>query len=92
LNDELEKIREEAIIVQLKYNPGISLEELRKTTNDLRQNSLCPDRDSNRAPPEYKSRALPLEQVNQEIGILYIPVYSLYRRLRNEPPTYVIIL
>jgi hypothetical protein len=29
---------------------------------NLGQDSLCPERDLNRAPPEYQSRASPLEQ------------------------------
>jgi hypothetical protein len=36
-------------------------DRLRKTTENLIQESRCPGRHSNRALSEYKSRALPLE-------------------------------
>jgi hypothetical protein len=36
------------------------MERPRKIARNLSQDSRCPGRDSNRAPPEYKSRALPL--------------------------------
>jgi hypothetical protein len=38
------------------------LEGLRKTMTDSGQDSPCSGRDSNRAPPEYKSKALRLHQ------------------------------
>jgi hypothetical protein len=34
---------------------------LRRTTTNLSQNSLCAGLDSNRAPPQYKSKAIQLE-------------------------------
>jgi hypothetical protein len=37
-------------------------EGLMKTTINLSQGSQCSARDSNRAPPEYKSRELPLDE------------------------------
>jgi hypothetical protein len=45
----------------LRYYLGIRLEELRKTTGNISQESRCPGRDSNQVPPEHKSDALPLE-------------------------------
>jgi hypothetical protein len=33
----------------------------RENRESLRQNTVCPARDSNRAPPEYNSEALPTE-------------------------------
>jgi hypothetical protein len=43
-------------------NRDIILEGLRKSTKDLTHDSRCPSLDSNRTPPEYKLRALPLSQ------------------------------
>jgi hypothetical protein len=47
----------------LKYYLGNCLEDLRKTTStkDISQDSRCRGRDSNRSPPEYKAKALPLQ-------------------------------
>jgi hypothetical protein len=42
--------------------PGLCLQGLRKTTKVFRQDSRCPDRDSNRKPKDYKSVTLPLDQ------------------------------
>jgi hypothetical protein len=47
MNNDLETIWED-----------ISFEGLRNTEIILNQDSSCPCRDSNPAPPEYKSRAL----------------------------------
>jgi hypothetical protein len=44
----------------LSYSSGIYVEEGRKTTKILSQNSWCADRDSNQAPPEYKALAITL--------------------------------
>jgi hypothetical protein len=33
--DELERIRKEAIVIELRFEPDIYLEELRKTTKEL---------------------------------------------------------
>jgi hypothetical protein len=40
----------------------------RKTKKNLRQCSSCRDRDSNRTPPEYCSRTLPLHQIARLLG------------------------
>jgi hypothetical protein len=45
-----------------RYYPGIRVEWLMKATSNFNQGSLCPGRDSNRVPPEYKSVLLPLNQ------------------------------
>jgi hypothetical protein len=37
------------------------MERLTKTTINLREDGGRPDRNSNRVPPKYKSKALPLE-------------------------------
>jgi hypothetical protein len=42
----------------LKYYSGICLEELKKTTKDLSQDSRSPDRDFNPGPPEYEAGML----------------------------------
>jgi hypothetical protein len=49
-------------MAQSRQHPGICLGTLRTTTEDLSQGRRCCGRDSNRAPPEYESRALPLCQ------------------------------
>jgi hypothetical protein len=62
VNNELQRIRKEALWSDLRYYPGHCLEGLGKTTNTKdSQDSRCRGRDSSRRPPEYKARALPLE-------------------------------
>jgi hypothetical protein len=46
MNDELERIRKEAILTQTRYYTGIFLEALRIPTGNLGQDSRCPVRDS----------------------------------------------
>jgi hypothetical protein len=41
-----------------RYYPGISLEKLRKTTNNFSQYSRYPGRDLNKGPPEYEAGVL----------------------------------
>jgi hypothetical protein len=53
-SDELERIREETVIDYSKNNPEIFLKLLRKTTKIRSQDSWCPGRDSNVAPPEHE--------------------------------------
>jgi hypothetical protein len=43
------------------YYPHIFLEGVRRTMDNIGKNSRRPDRDFNLVPPEYKSKALPLE-------------------------------
>jgi hypothetical protein len=50
MNNGLERIWKEEVVVNLRYYPGICLEELRKITRNLRQDSLSTDRDLN---PEF---------------------------------------
>jgi hypothetical protein len=42
MNEELERIRKEAVFVYSRYYGDIFLEELRKTTKILSQNLRCP--------------------------------------------------
>jgi hypothetical protein len=56
-NDELGMISKEMVVAYSRYYPGICLEVLKKTKKSLGQDSRCPDRHSNPAPPEYKPRA-----------------------------------
>jgi hypothetical protein len=42
----------------LRYNPGIFLEELGKNTKSLAHDSPSPGRDLNPGPPEYEARVL----------------------------------
>jgi hypothetical protein len=53
---DLEESRRSLIEVLSRYLPGGTEENREK----LCQDSRCPDRDSNRALPEYKSEVLPL--------------------------------
>jgi hypothetical protein len=45
----------------LKYYPGICLEELRKTSKNVSQDSQCPGRDSSQTLSDNMSEVLPLE-------------------------------
>jgi hypothetical protein len=56
--DELEKIRKEAVVACSGLYPGAFQDSLRKSTKYVNQDSRCPGRDLNRAPPEYSSSAL----------------------------------
>lgn len=58
VNTELERMWKRAIAVQLKVLSQHCRKELRKTATDHRQDSQCFERDSNRVPLEYESRAL----------------------------------
>jgi hypothetical protein len=74
MNNELVRIGRKRSWVRSKYQSGSFLEELRRTTNDFTQDSLCPDRDSNRPQVEYNSRTLYLDH-----GLQYF--------LEHEPAT-----
>jgi hypothetical protein len=54
-----------------RYYPGMSLEVLRKSTNNLSQDGLSPYRDLNPEPPEY------------EAGVLTTRPRRLIRRWKN---------
>jgi hypothetical protein len=54
VNDELERIWEEAVVANLKYCSGIWLEGLRKTTKYISQDSRFLNRDLNPGPPEHE--------------------------------------
>jgi hypothetical protein len=56
----LENIWKEVTFADSRYDPRIYLEKPNKTTEYLNGDSRCPVRDSNQAPIEYNSRALPL--------------------------------
>jgi hypothetical protein len=50
--DEVERITREAVVAYSRYYPRICLDGLRKTTENLSQNSRCPGRSVNaRIPP-----------------------------------------
>jgi hypothetical protein len=53
------------IMAQLWYYLGICQEGVKKITVNLSQNSWCPSRDLNWAPPKYKFRAIPLHRPAQ---------------------------
>jgi hypothetical protein len=52
---ELERICKEVVMVYSKNSPDLYLKRLRKITENLGQDIWCLGRDSNQAPPEYKS-------------------------------------
>jgi hypothetical protein len=60
--DELERISKQATVASSRYNAGICLQGLEKTTKFISQDSLRSGRDSNRKSPKYKSRTLPVDQ------------------------------
>jgi hypothetical protein len=55
--DELERTWKEVVLVWSRYYRSIRLKEPKKTTQNLNQDNRYPGRDSNQAPPEYKSTA-----------------------------------
>jgi hypothetical protein len=65
MNDKLEMIIKEAVVAYLRYCSRKCLGGLNKSTIELCQGSLCSGRDSNRAPPEHKARASPIQQPSQ---------------------------
>jgi hypothetical protein len=60
-NNELKGYGRKRAFLRRSHYPGVSLEGLRKSAEILSQDGLCPCRDSNRVPPEYKAEALLLE-------------------------------
>jgi hypothetical protein len=62
VNNELERMWKEAVWPSLRYYPDMYLEELRKTTKNLCRDRECPERDSNQAPAEIRSKELSVEQ------------------------------
>jgi hypothetical protein len=58
--DELEGIEKEAFVAKLRLYPGHLPKETEKDLENRSQDSLCPGRDTNRAPPEYTCWLLPL--------------------------------
>jgi hypothetical protein len=50
-----------------------------KNTNCLNQDSRCPDRDSNRVPPECISRALPPDQLILELNVINVETKVRFR-------------
>jgi hypothetical protein len=50
MTDELERICKEAVMAWMKYYPSIYLEELKKSVENLNQDSLSLSQDSNAAP------------------------------------------
>lgn len=66
-------IRKEAVVAYSNYYGGICLEDMRKNTKIIIQDSRCPSENSNRVHPKYKSRALPLYQLVRQL-VLYLSV------------------
>jgi hypothetical protein len=59
----------------------VCLERLRKTTNNISQDSRGPGRDSNRTPPKYEARALPLGELAWPLICFYYAfVYDISQR------------
>jgi hypothetical protein len=69
--------------LNLIFYPGICLQGLRESRKNLSQSTRCSRRDSNRAPPEFKSERLPLEptcSLSRSLIFslsLYIPTHTL---------------
>jgi hypothetical protein len=59
--DELERIWKKAVMAYSRYYPGILLEGLRNTAENLSPDGWDPARDSNDIPPDYEARTLPLD-------------------------------
>lgn len=64
----------------MRHYTGIFPDGRRKITKDISQES-CNDCESNRAPPEYQSEALPLEPLCQVIGLFVLFVTSVSCRV-----------
>jgi len=64
----------------LRHYTGIFPDGRRKITKDISQES-CNDCESNRAPPEYQSEALPLKPMCQVIGLFVLFVTSVSCRM-----------
>jgi hypothetical protein len=80
--DEMERIWKEAFVASSRYCPDIYLHGLWKTARNLSQDRRCPLRDSNEAPPEYKSRQLPLH--NSVFFPLLSPLLELVPTLEHR--------
>jgi hypothetical protein len=82
INDE--SVCKEETVAYSRYHLGICLEGLRETVEHLV--SRCPGRDSNRAPPEYRFRALKLDQPVSGPHSFYMfhPPYPLRFHFRNN--------
>jgi hypothetical protein len=50
----------EAVVAYFRYYLRIYIQEPSETMKILSQDSLCPVKDSNQVPPQYKSNAIPL--------------------------------
>jgi hypothetical protein len=59
MNDELERMWKEAVVAYSKLPSWHFLGETGENEENHNQDSRCPARDSNQAPSEYKSDALP---------------------------------
>ena len=56
--NDLERIWNEAVVVQSKYYPDICVEKLGKTTKTLCEDGKSPGRDLDQRPPENTSTVL----------------------------------
>jgi hypothetical protein len=75
-DDELEKILKEGVMAQLRYDPNTFLEGLRKTMKYLSQDSPCPSRNPNMAPPKYQFRVLPRRPACLAVTLRYMQIYK----------------
>jgi hypothetical protein len=60
MDDELRRIRKEAVMVYPKYYLGIYLKRLRKIMLNVIQDSRYASRSSTRTPSKYELREMPL--------------------------------
>jgi hypothetical protein len=56
----------EAVVAESLYYPGIWLEDLKKTTENLSRYSPCPGRDSNHEHPGFKTETLQFQPTFSE--------------------------
>jgi hypothetical protein len=85
MNDEVGRMWKEAVII-LGYYPSIRLGVLRKVSLNLSQNSRCPDQNSNLAPLEYTSEALPPQPTCSMFLFINYPKYKFITEIEQLLP------
>jgi hypothetical protein len=73
LTHKLEGIWKEAAVVSFRYYPRICLEELKSTTRNLSTDRRLSGLNSNRVPPEHKSKSSLLDQPVRNMPTLWKP-------------------
>jgi hypothetical protein len=73
VNNEWENIWGEAVVAQLRYIPGIWLQELRKTAKNDSEESRCVDRQSNHTIPTHQRQSLRQPTCSAGVNIQTVP-------------------